>query len=337
MANFKKIHFIMASVAALVLIFLGIFFADKSTVFTDDAYLKADITQIRPKIIGYITQIYINDNQKVKMGDKIAKIDDQDYQLKVNNAQNFVDIAESKLAELENKLSIQELKINKAAFYKDAAKSDYDRSIKDAARARMLIKDRAISQKDLDKLVQIQNNSRNTFEISDSDYEIELLNRNLLFSEINQTKAQLEHYRINLALANIDLENTIIRAPVDGIVSKRNLQMGQLVSSNIALAYVVQNNFWVAANFKETQTGKIRKNNKVTFTIDSIPGKTFTGLVDSISPATGAEFSILPPENATGNFTKIVQRVPVKIAFNDDLSTPYLNSGLSCQVTIKLE
>jgi membrane fusion protein (multidrug efflux system) len=249
----------------------------------------------------------------------------------------FVEIVESKLTELENKLTIQELKINKAAFYKDAAKSAYDRAVKDAARAKILIKDRAISQKELDRLVQILNNSRNAFEISDSDYEIELLNKNLLFSEINQTQAQLEQYRINLALANIDLENTIIRAPVTGIVSKRNLQMGQLVSSNNTLGYVVQDNFWVAANFKETQTGKIRKNNKVTFTIDSMPGKIFSGLVDSISPATGAEFSILPPENATGNFTKIVQRVPVKIAFNDTLSAPYLNSGLSCQVTVELE
>ncbi len=335
MANLKK--FIIASIVVLILISLAIFFTGKNTVFTDDAYLKADITPIRPKIIGYITKIYINDNQKVKAGDEIAKIDDKDYQLRVSNAQSFVEIVESKLTELENKLTIQELKINKSAFYKDAAKSAYDRAQKDAARAKILIKDRAISQKELDRLVQILNNSRNAFEISDSDYEIELLNKNLLFSEINQTQAQLEQYRINLALANIDLENTIIRAPVTGIVSKRNLQMGQLVSSNNTLGYVVQDNFWVAANFKETQTGKIRKNNKVTFTIDSMPGKTFSGLVDSISPATGAEFSILPPENATGNFTKIVQRVPVKIAFNDTLSAPYLNSGLSCQVTVELE
>jgi membrane fusion protein (multidrug efflux system) len=113
--------------------------------------------------------------------------------------------------------------------------------------------------------------------------------------------------------------------------------MGQLVSSNIALAYVVQDNFWVTANFKETQTEKIRKNNKANFTIDSVPGKIFSGVVDSISPATGAEFSILPAENATGNFTKIVQRVPVKIAFNNPDSALYLNSGLSCQVTISLE
>ena len=134
----------------------------------------------------------------------------------------------------------------------------------------------------------------------------------------------------------IDLANTEIKAATDGKVSKKSLQVGQLASPNMALGYLVQSNIWVIANFKEVQTGEMKINQTAFVTIDSFPNKKFKARINSLSPATGAEFSILPPENATGNFTKIVQRVPVKIVFEDDQDLSLLKPGLSCEVKVNL-
>ena len=140
-----------------------------------------------------------------------------------------------------------------------------------------------------------------------------------------------------LELAKIDLDNTNIIAATDGTISQRSLQIGQLVAPNVALAYLVQNDIWVWANFKEVQIAKMAINQKAYVNIDGLDGKKFKARVNSLSPATGSEFSILPPENATGNFTKIVQRLPVKITFDKGQDLSRLKSGFSCEVRVDLD
>ncbi len=329
----------LAAVAMIVLLLtiIGILFFKKHSVYTDNAYLKADITTIRPKVYSYITEILISDNQQLKVGQIIAKIDDRDYKFKLNQANIKVYAANTKINMLNYKLAIQELEINKAIFQQDAAKVVLARASKDLNRAKNLIKGKTVSQQDLEKAQELQNATQNLYQISASNFKAATVEKTVILAELDEAKLSLKSYQDDLELAKIDLENTIIKASIDGIISKKALQVGQLASSSIALGYLVQNNIWVLANFKEVQIEKIRPGQQAIIIIDSFSGKKFKGKVDSISPATGAEFSVLPPENATGNFTKIVQRVPIKIIFepNQDLSS--LRSGLSCEVTVETE
>jgi membrane fusion protein (multidrug efflux system) len=155
--------------------------------------------------------------------------------------------------------------------------------------------------------------------------------------EITETEAKLENAKAFVSLAKIDLEHTQVKAPVDGIIGNRGVQLGQLVRPGMALASLVQNSkIWVEANFKETQLEHMRLGQTVTLKVDAYPDLELTGKVDSFSPASGSEFSILPEENATGNFTKIVRRVPVKIVFDAAEDVQLLRPGLSVEVKVKV-
>ena len=325
------------AVIALLLIIIVIVLFRSNSVYTDNAYLKADITTIRPKVYGYITEVLINDNQQLKVGQVIAKIDDRDYKFKLNQAKVKVYAANTKINMLTYKLAIQDLEISKAIFHQDAAKVVLERADRDLKRAQDLIKNRTISQQDLEKIQEMQNSAKNLYQVATSSYKAAMVEKTVNEAELEEAKLLLKSYQDDLELAKIDLENTIIKATINGVVSKKALQVGQLASSSTALGYLVQNNIWVLANFKEVQIEKIKPGQQVIIIVDSFPNKKFKGKVDSISSATGAEFSILTPENATGNFTKIVQRVPVKIIFEPNQDLTELRSGLSCEVRIEIK
>ena len=328
---------LIAMASALLLLLIIIFTIFKSeSVFTDNAYLKADIVIIRSKISGYIEEVLVEDNQPVKAGQVIAKIEDRDYKLKVIQAQANVNAAKSKINALTHQMRIQDYETINAAFTKDAAKASLERANKEFKRAKNLIKDHAISQQVLEKNKELQNNAENTYAAARSSFEASRHRQVVVSLERDEAKILLKNSEANLELAKIDLEDTQIKAATDGKISRRSLQTGQLVSPNMALAYLVHNNIWVLANFKEVQIGKMKPNQSVIVTIDSFGGKKFTAKVDSLSPATGSEFSILPPENATGNFTKIVQRLPVKIVFDSNQDLSLLKAGLSCEVKVSL-
>ena len=332
----KRNRLIATGVIALVIITILILLLQGKSEFTDNAYLKADIVVIRPKVTGYITKVLVTDNQVVKAGQVIAQIDDRDYKLKFIQAQENVNIARSKINALVHQIHIRNYEANNNSFSKDAARASLERATKDLNRAKSLIKDQAISQTILDKNKELQNNSENAYATARSNLESSKHKQEIAILERDEAKALLKTYEANFELAKIDLENTKIIAATDGRISQRALQVGQLVSPNMALAYLVQKNIWVLANFKEVQIGKMHINQSAIITIDSFPSKKFKARVHSLSPATGAEFSILPPENATGNFTKIVQRVPVKIVFDNDQDVSLLKPGLSCEVKVNL-
>jgi len=330
----KKI--IAGSVIAILLIGMIIIITGKNTVYTDNAYLKSDVIVIRPKVNGYITEILVQDNQYVKEGDIIAKIDDRDYQLRLQEAQNNVDVTISNLSSAEANIVVEDLTMNKASLIRDNAKTSLDLALKNFNRAKGLISDKAMAQKDYDKALEVYNNSKNMYDSADSDCQIAALKRDVMIKTKESMQDQLKANQAKLELAKLDLDNTLIKANLNGFISNRNLQIGQLASNGMALGYIVADKIWVIANFKETQTGDIKIGNNAKITVDSISGRKFIAKVDSISPATGAEFSILPPENATGNFTKIVQRVPIKLIFDPQEDLSMLRSGLSCEVTIDL-
>ena len=331
--NKKKKQAAIGLSLTLMLLFIFLLLKTK-TEFTDNAYLKADIVVIRPKVSGYIVKAISNDNQFLKAGQLIAKIDDRDYILKVNKAKANVKSARSNLDSLKHKVTIQSNEVKNSFANKNIAKASLDRANKDFKRAKELIKDQAISQSILDQIKESQINADNAYMIAVSNFESSKHQQEMAVLEMDSAQSSLKAYESELDLAKMDLENTEIKAATDGRVSKKNIQVGQLVSPNMALGYLVQNNIWIIANFKEVQIGEMQINQPAIVTIDSFPGKKFKAKVNSLSPATGAEFSILPPENATGNFTKIVQRVPVKIAFDEEQDLSLLKPGLSCEVKV---
>jgi membrane fusion protein (multidrug efflux system) len=330
----KRNRLIAIAVASLMFIVMLIILLQRKSEFTDNAYLKSDIVVIRPKVSGYIVKAISNDNQFLKAGQLIAKIDDKDYKLKVLQAEENVKIAKAKLDSLVHKIYIQNYETGNTSFSKDAAKATLERANKELHRSKDLIKDQAISQATLDKNNELQNNATNNYLSSSANFEASKHKQEIALLERDEAEGYLKASEAALALAKIDLENTEIRAATDGRLSKKSLQVGQLVSPNMAMAYLVQNNIWIIANFKEVQVGNLQIDQHAIVTIDSFSGKKFKARINSLSPATGAEFSILPPENATGNFTKIVQRVPVKVTFEDGQDLSLLKSGMSCEVKV---
>jgi membrane fusion protein (multidrug efflux system) len=333
--NSNKIKIIFSfSITALVLV-LAIVFFKRNAIYTDNAYLKADIVIIKPKVTGYITEILVSDNQRVTAGEIVAKVDDRDYQLKMQQAEANLKAVNDKLSSLLTEGEIKDLEIDKALHQRNSAKVSFELADKDFQRAVVLLKDKAISQQEFDKKTDLQSSLKTLYLVAESNYQSAILAKEKNISEKSEAENLVLSAKANLDLAKIDLENTIIKAATDGVVTKRTLQVGQLVFPQNAVAYLVQNNIWVEANFKETQIANIAIGYDVVVTVDSVPGKKFRGKIDSFSPATGSEFSILPPENATGNFTKIVKRVPVKITFENNQDLSQLKSGLSCEVKVE--
>lgn len=306
------------------------------TEFTDNAYLKSDIVVIKPKVSGHIVKSISYDNQFLKSGQLIAKIDDRDYRLKLQQAKENFNIAKSNLETILYQVKISDLETKKDFSSLEAAKSAFETNKKEFERHQILVKEKAVSQSAFDQAKTNFLNAKSIFISASSQYESSKHKQEIVLLESEQAKSSLSAAESLLQLAQLELDNTEINAPTEGIVSKKNLQIGQLVSPNISLGYFVQKDIWVIANFKESQIGKMQRGQKVRITVDSQKGKEFSGKIDSISPATGAEFSILPPENGTGNFTKVVQRVPVKIIFNENQDLSHLKSGLSCEVKVFL-
>ncbi|MGH7095387.1 MAG: HlyD family secretion protein [Stellaceae bacterium] len=303
---------------------------------TDDAYIDADITVISPKVEGYIKDVRADNNQRVKAGQVLFVIDDEDFAAKVAQAKAAMATEEAALATYASRLGMQQAMIGQAQAAEQAAEADDTRTREDLKR--------------YTSLVSVSIASRQQFDTADADARkavaVLAKMRDALVAEKNQLAmfqsqkleqaARLAQARAALLLAQNNLANTVIRAPVDGVVGNRAGQIGQYVKPGTQLMSLVPlPHVYVTANFKETQLTHMRPGQTATIEIDAYPDQPLKGRVDSFAPASGAEFSILPPDNATGNFTKIVQRVPVQIDFPDDNPlVQLLRPGLSVTVTV---
>lgn len=304
---------------------------------TDDAYLHGNIVLISPKVAGYVTQIAVNDNQAVKQGDVLVAIDDRDYQAKVVQAEANVSAAMAHIERLRAMKTSQRAHIETAGANIAAVQAKREQLQKDLQRFNSLIDRGSASKQSLDKVQAEAKQTAAELRGSQATASAEHNQLTTLDIEITETEAQLENAKAQLSLAKIDLEYTQVKAPIDGIIGNRGVQLGQLVRPGVALASLVQNSkIWVEANFKETQLQHMGLGQPVTIKVDAYPDLELTGTVDSFSPASGSEFSILPEENATGNFTKIVRRVPVKIAFDTGDNIRLLRPGLSAEVKVKV-
>jgi membrane fusion protein (multidrug efflux system) len=304
---------------------------------TDDAYVKADNTTVAPKVSGYLHEVLVGDNERVTTGQVLARIDDRDFRVALDQAKADAAAARAAIASKQAQLCVQQAMIDAAKAtvdvdqatatfagqenkrYTDLATSGYG-SVQNAqlAQSRIAAAQAAIA--------------RDTANLASALKQIDLLK-----AEIAQASATLARAEAVQSQAQLNLEYTSIVAPIDGVVGNRTLRTGQFVQAGTQLMSVVPvSGAYVVANFKETQLTDVRAGQVVDIAVDMFPGQVVHGRVDSIAPASGQEFALLPPDNATGNFTKVVQRIPVKIALNRDKSSPVeLRPGMSVIPTIE--
>src|ERR1700733_2996786 len=339
--GFRRV--LMAGVAAAVLAGAAWYGWDYWTVgrylvSTDDAYVKADNTTVAPKVSGYLHEVLVGDNERVTAGQVLARIDQRDFRVSLDQAKADVAAARAAIASKQAQLGVQQAVIDAARAtvdvdqatagfaaqenkrYTDLAATGYG-SVQNAQQAQSRIAGARAAI------------ARDSANLASALKQVELLK-----AEIVQADAALSRAEAAQRQAELNLEYTSIIAPIDGVVGNRTLRTGQYVQAGTQLMSVVPvAGAYVVANFKETQLTDVREGQAVDIAVDMFPGQIVHGHVDSLAPASGQEFALLPPDNATGNFTKVVQRIPVKIALDGDHALVELRPGMSVIPTIETQ
>jgi membrane fusion protein (multidrug efflux system) len=306
-------------------------------VSTDDAYVKADNTTIAPKVSGYLREVMVGENERVRAGQVLARIDERDFQVALDQARSDVAAAQAAIGSKQAQLEVQQAVI-------DAARATVDvdnATVTFAAQENKRYTDLAASGfGSVQNAQQAQSHiagARATIQRDTANLASALKQVDLLRAEIAQASAALARARATQSQAELNLGYTSIIAPIDGIVGNRTLRTGQFVQAGTQLMSVVPvAGAYVVANYKETQLTDVREGQRVDIAVDMFPGHTVHGHVDSIAPASGQEFALLPPDNATGNFTKVVQRIPVRIALDSSNDAAVeLRPGMSVIPTIE--
>ncbi|BAR55509.1 multidrug resistance efflux pump [Bradyrhizobium diazoefficiens] len=302
---------------------------------TDDAYVKADSTIVAPKVSGYIAKVLVGDNEKVKAGQVLARIDDRDFRAALDQARADVAAAEASVRNLDAQLELQQPIIEQSTADVTAADAELKFAQEERARYDDLMKSGSGTIQRAQQTDAALRASNAQLQHAKSGLQAAQRRVDVLTTQRAQATAQLERARAVAQQAALNLSYTEITAPVDGTVGARSLRVGQYVQAGTQLMAVVPlDAVYVVANFKETQLTHVRAGQPVELRVDSFRSQTLRGHVDSLSPASGLEFALLPPDNATGNFTKIVQRVPVKIVLDDHSLTGLLRPGMSAVPTV---
>ncbi|ARJ66831.1 hemolysin D [Magnetospirillum sp. ME-1] len=303
---------------------------------TDDAYVDGDITTVSPKVAGHVVELVARDNRPVAKGDVLLRIDPRDYRARVDEATGQVKARLAQLIQIDDKVAVQEAVITQSGASISAARAEMVRAKADYERSRRLVREDYVSRQRFD--ISQADAARAEAGLTGSGAGLQAARRQLavLSSERHVALAQLEQAKATLSVAETELEATTIRAPLDGVVGNRAVRDGQYVRPGQQLLAVVPlSDVWIDANFKETQIGRMKPGNRVEIKVDAFPDAVIGGRVDSFAPASGAKFSLLPPENATGNFTKVVQRIPVRIRVDHDSPLAgQLRPGLSVVVKV---
>ena len=284
---------------------------------TDDAYVKGDLTPLSAKIEGYLTKVPINDFQHVKAGELLVQIEDDDYKARVDQAEADVAVAEAAIENLKSRKAQQHAQIAEAQSAIGATQADVERTRLEEVRQQNLVASTYGTRQRLEQATADEKRFQATLARGRDELEAQRSQMAVLDTQELQLRADLKSKQAVLALARITLGYTRIVSPVDGMVGERGVRTGQYVRPGMQVISVVPlDTVWVVANFKETQLTRVAIGQPASITVDTFPGVVVTGHVDSISPASGSQFSLLPPDNATGNFTKVVQRIPVKIVLD---------------------
>lgn len=311
----------------------------RHTVTTDDAYVRADTTVLAAKVVGYVTEVTARDNAAVKAGDVLARIDEGDYRIAVESAAARIATQDATIRRIEAQVVAQAAAIAQARAQLGAVEADTQRVTAALSRAQRLVTQEFASQAALDTAR--ADRDRNLAQIDQARASVSGAEAQETVLKAQLAEAQRQRGELEAALdrARRDLEFTVIRAPIDGVVGNRAVQVGQLVQPGTRLLALVDTaSIYVEANLKETQVARVAVGEPAGVAVDAFGGRVIEGRISSISPASGAQFSLLPPENATGNFTKIVQRIPVRIQLDARaVEEGRLRPGMSVVVSIRTD
>jgi membrane fusion protein (multidrug efflux system) len=330
---------------------------------TNDAYVRGDLTPLSTKVPGLVREVKVNDYQRVRKGDLLVQLDDDDYRAQLAQAAAGVEAAKAALENNRRQRQLQDSKIERALAGidqanaqiaaaqagKDAVQADVTRTRAERSRQEALVRTNSTTQQKVEAAVADEQRFTGQYASREADLsqahtllrsnelaaEAERRGKAVLESQESQFVADLHAKEAALEVARVNLGYTRILAPADGTVGERQVRPGQLVSPGTQVMSFVENIRWVAANFRETQLTNIKVGDVAEIRVDVYPDQVFKGRVLEISPASGSQFALLPPDNATGNFTKVVQRVSVKIALDDSTLASKLRPGLSAVVTVR--
>jgi membrane fusion protein (multidrug efflux system) len=303
---------------------------------TDDAYVQVDMASVAPKITGYVEHVAATENEHVKAGDPLVTIDAGDYRIALEEARAKIATEEKTLDRIDAQIEAAKASLQQAEAQKAAAVAAADNAKRTRDRAQRLVATKVGTQAQLDDAqTAVEQADAN---LSGADAQIAAANANIgvLKAQYEEAKSSIRSLELARDKAMRDLSFTVLRAPYDGVVGNLSVKEGDLVSPGQKLGVVVPlNKLYITANFKETQLAKMEPGEKVHVSVDAMDGGGFDGTLSSLAPASGALFSLLPPENATGNFTKVVQRVPVRIEIPADvLAKGKLRAGWSVVVDV---
>ncbi|HYZ41763.1 MAG TPA: HlyD family secretion protein [Stellaceae bacterium] len=303
---------------------------------TDDAYVGGDVTTLSPHVGGFVSKILVGDNQFVKAGQLVITLDDRDYKAALAHAEAVVQNQTAALANLHAKYTLQQSMIAQAEADLAAKQAEAGYARADATRYHALALTTYGTVQNDQKAFAADRRATAAVRAGEANLDAAKQRLTVIDAEIAETQASLAQAQADLRTAQLNLSYTKIRSPIDGYIGNRAAQIGAYTTVGTALlAITPAHGLWVDANFKEDQLARMRPGQRATVVADVLPGKTFHGHVASLAPGTGAIFSVIPPENATGNFTKIVQRVPVRIALDDaDARLGDLRPGLSTTVSV---
>ena len=322
---------------------------------TDDAQIEKKMNPIIPRVPGYISKVYVKDNDFVKKGDTLFTIDQRDYQLKIDEAnaallgsEGQFEAAKADIGSANASISVSDANMKSAGGSIESAKIRLRQITSDYNRYSNLYKSHTITKQQYEQALAAKDEAESQVRVLEQQQRASAYQKSVIESKSKASDKQTEVAAANikraktlLDVAKLNLTYTVVTAAIDGQVSKVDIQPGQLVQAGQSLFYIINNNeAWVVANFKETQLDKMIIGQKVSLKVDAYPDYEFKGIVTSFSPATGSRFSLLPPDNATGNFVKTIQRLPVKISLettNDPEKVKLLRPGMNVDVDVHLK
>ena len=327
-----------------VILLGGIFCGVKEYIYygkhvdTDDAQIDGDISPVVARVGGYVDSIMFQENTHVNKGQVLVKIDDRDYRVKLEQAMAAQVGASSGIGVNQSQIFTNEANTAVAKANVESAQARLDKVNKDYARYANLIKDGSITQQQFDQAKSDLEVAQANVQAARDQYKAAQEQVGTTRSQLKVTNTGVTQRQVDVDYAKLQLSYTVIKSPASGITSKKNVQLGQLVQAGQTLFSIVNDSsLYITANFKETQLDKIKDGLKVDIDVDAYPELKLQGTVYNFSPATGAKFSLLPPDNATGNYVKVVQRVPVKIKINADKDImAKLRPGMSVNVSVEL-
>jgi membrane fusion protein (multidrug efflux system) len=352
----KKFTFILIGIVTLGLVYGGYKYNHSlSHETTDDAQVEQNMTPIIPRVTGYIQKIYVKDNQFVKKGDTLFVIDNSDYTVKVEEAkaallaaESSFEVSKADVGTAQSTVSVSDANAKTSINSIESAQIKLWRATNDFERFENLYKNKSITKQQYEQALAAKQEAESQLKMmkqqkSANDFQknVAVTRTNVSQKQTSVAAANIERAKAALEAAKLNLQYTVVTAATNGQVSTVDLQPGQLIQPGQSLFYIINSDeVWVVANFKETQLNKMKLGQTVEIKADAFPNEKFEGIITSFSPATGSRFSLLPPDNATGNFVKTVQRLPVKISLsknNVEEKIKLLRSGMNVEVDVHLD